>query len=69
MPKKEVMNLFRLTRLVVALISYNKRDYKARYKMDLNEFLQLKAMEQQRVNFEMTYVDMTGDLISGLLLS
>ena len=37
--------------------------------MDLNEFLQLKAMEQQRVNFEMTYVDMTGDLISGLLLS
>lgn len=37
--------------------------------MDMNEFLQLKAMEQQRVNFEMTYVDMTGDLISGLLLS
>ena len=31
--------------------------------MDLNEFLQLKAMEQQRVNFEMTYVDMAGDLI------
>ena len=27
------MNLFRLTRLVVALISYHKRDYKARYRM------------------------------------
>ena len=37
--------------------------------MNLNEFLQLKSIERQRVNFEMIYVDMTGDLISGLLLS
>ena len=30
------MNLFRLTRLVVALISYHKLDYKARYGMEID---------------------------------
>lgn len=38
--------------------------------MDMNKFLQLKSLEQQKVNFEMAYVDMAnGDLIAGLLLS
>lgn len=39
-------------------------------KMDMNKFLSLKALEEKRVNFEMSYVDMAkGDLIAGLLLS
>lgn len=38
--------------------------------MDMNKFLALKSIEQQRVNFEMTYVDVAGgDLVAGLLLS
>ena len=38
--------------------------------MDMEKFLALKSVEQQRINFEMTYVDMAGgDLIAGLLLS
>ncbi len=38
--------------------------------MNMEEFLALKSKEQQRVNFEMTYVDIAdGDLIAGLLLS
>jgi len=38
--------------------------------MDMNGFLALKALEQQRVNFEIAYVDIAnGDLVAGLLLS
>lgn len=38
--------------------------------MDMNKFLALKSLEQQKVDFEMAYVDMAGgDLIAGLLLS
>lgn len=36
----------------------------------MDKFLALKEAEQQRVNFEMTYVDVAGgDLVAGLLLS
>lgn len=38
--------------------------------MDMNKFLALKALEKEKVDFEMSYVDMAGgDLIAGLLLS
>lgn len=49
---------------------YQNKSDKEIDKMDMNKFLSLKAIEQQRVNFEMTYVDIAnGDLIAGLLLS
>jgi hypothetical protein len=37
--------------------------------MNWQEFLTFTREERQRVDFKMVYVDMTGDLISGLLLS
>ena len=37
--------------------------------MNFETFCKFKDAETKRVNFEMTYVDMTNDLISGLLLS
>ena len=43
------MSLFRLARLVVALISYHKRDYKARYRMKERE-LQNKFVEWLKQN-------------------